>query len=996
MKKFVEYCKAIWSLAFGLMIWIGAVMIAVPNYQKNLPFSSAQSVDQSDALVTLSLDAGTAPQMFSWTVVRYNLEIANFAIQWMGEDYPDAEIHIILTDGLEYESLSQDRFVINSTPTQVWNTFVFSYLDPLPSGETHLFSFDVRAIDIWTQVVSVEIIHPAWANESNPYVWWCENSSNNVACSTLNIEENLEPTCNPVLWSISLYEDGELIDNSFRNIPACEVGEYGDPVPNPWDLISTDTEFTFACVLTGKTPVLCSVARRFCGDTAVDSDQGEACDTNDVDGLTCDTTTCQIIWCSNPLAYNHDLSATQDNGECRAMGDGILDFSDGEVCDDGNTESWDGCSTVWTLESGYTCAILWVLCQDINECEQSQVCGWNSICENTPWLYNCSCESGYESPDGANCSDIDECVVWTDTCSDNAMCSNTQGGFSCACEAWYEWDGEICSDIDECATWADQCDDSWVCSNDVWWYSCSCTPWYYNQINSQWSQLVNTCLEIDECTGQVSDWNWWYQTIQDSASLSQWDNCAALWWICSNELWGNPWHSCDCPTGYQPDGQWVCQVVYGDGIVIDSVELCDTGSVWVDDGCDDLGQFDIPTCTLTASSSTWSIETLIQVDLSNSIAPRATAVLVERWDGTLIESPSLTETTTYSVWQQYTVTATIESNLDSTVLGTCEAVVAIDTVCWNAVLETWEECDIWNQNWVACDVWFWESCGYCGSSCTQEILVNDSVNKIIEPSYSISYSESRATLEWEEEWVVEFFRVNYWTSIDNLEFTLTTDNNEAIIAIVDSEQPYYYQIIPLNESGEVIWIASQILEVPPIQDIQPVCGNTIYEEDTEECDEWANNGRVCSGAQWTTCEYCGSSCEIQEYDVPLSLRSGSSSSVSVSVKSTSTWIQTEKTHNSAWEEENTTSDDVSKDDDDTDFVESIVDSLVSDWTSPTVWAWEWDWVKNTTITALSLDEIFMQPVSEITPESLSEILSAIRTSTKDEIRNALQRYLDIK
>jgi hypothetical protein len=67
---------------------------------------------------------------------------------------------------------------------------------------------------------------------------------------------------------------------------------------------------------------------------------------------------------------------------------------------------------------------------------------------------------------------------------------------------------------------------------------------------------------------------------------------------------------------------------------------------------------------------------------------------------------------------------------------------------------------------------------------------------------------------------------------------------------------------------------------------------------------------------------------------------------------------------------------------------------VTDWTSAMVW--EWNWAIKTTITPISLDEIFMQPVPTLTPESLSEILYTINTSSKDQLREALQRYLDMK
>lgn len=903
MKTFVEYSKAVGSLAFGLMIWIGAVMIAVPGtLEEKLPSMLAQSIDQSDISVVLELDESNPPQLFSWTSIRYDLEITNSVVQWLGESYPEVEVSIILSDGLSFESLSQDVVVLYSTPTQQWNTVTFTYRDPFQAWETNTFGFDVLATDIWTQTVSVEVVDLTTANESNPYVPGCGSPSNNVVCSTLAIEDNLEPSCSPELWSQSLYEDWELNDDSFRALPACEVWSFWTPFPSPADTSAPDSEFTFNCVLVGKAPVSCNVERRFCGDTIVDIDQNEACDTLDVDGLSCDPVTCQLIWCMNEQAYNHDTSATQDNWECRAMGDGSIDFSDGELCDDGNTTSWDGCTQAWEIESGYTCALAWQPCEDINECELSAICGSNSLCENTPWSFSCSCESGYDSTDGANCTDVDECALSTDSCDENASCSNTEGGFSCACEAWFEWDGETCADIDECATWADLCDDTWVCSNTVWWYSCSCAAWYFNQMNSDWSAAVNTCLEVDECTGQVDDQNGWYQTIQESPSLNQWDECTSLWGICSNEVWWTPWYSCDCPVWYLADGQWLCQVVYGDTIVVEWIEQCDTWVLWVDDGCDDIGQYEIPVCDISISPTTWSIGTMHQLSLANTLAPRTSLVLVERWDGSVLENPTLPESHTYTAGQQYTITATVENTLNSSILSTCETVVAIDTVCGNEIQEPWELCDMWLMNDVMCSTEYGETCEYCTSSCTLE------------------------TISWAS------------------------------------------------------------------------CGDGMVDETQEACDDGQSNGQLCNGIPWTVCEYCSTNCELTEYTVPLSSKWWSSSSISVSVKKTASWIETEKMHSTAWDEEKT--DGIDNESmkpstpNDTAFVDSIVDSLVTDWTSAMVW--EWNWAIKTTITPISLDEIFMQPVPTLTPESLSEILYTINTSSKDQLREALQRYLDMK
>ena len=44
---------------------------------------------------------------------------------------------------------------------------------------------------------------------------------------------------------------------------------------------------------------------------------------------------------------------------------------------------------------------------DLNECvETENICGTNSICDNTDGSYTCNCESGYEKFDGSCLGEI--------------------------------------------------------------------------------------------------------------------------------------------------------------------------------------------------------------------------------------------------------------------------------------------------------------------------------------------------------------------------------------------------------------------------------------------------------------------------------------------------------------------------------------------------------------------------------------------------------------
>lgn len=907
MKSLIEYCKAAGSLMFGLMVWVWAVLIAVPDYQEKLPLLAAQTVDQSDISVNLELSNSNPPQLFSWTSVRYTLELTNTQVQDAGESYPNVDVRIELSDWLLFESLSQDVVVLATPGSEQWNTITFQYRDPFQVWETNRFTFDVLATQAWNQTVTIEVSHPSDSNESTPYESWCSSWSNNVACSTLLIEDDLQPECSSSLDTQSLYEDWTLSDNSLRTLPACEVWNFGSPSPAPWDSDAPDTEFTFNCVLIGKPPVSCSVSRRFCGDFTIDWDHNEACDGSDINGLACDMETCQLVWCTDSWAYNYQSDATQDNGECKVMWDGIVDFRDWEMCDDWNILWWDGCSSVWQIESGYTCPLAWQPCEDIDECEESSPCGSNSVCSNTIGSFSCSCESGYSSPDGTDCVDIDECSAWTDSCDTNATCNNTDGWFVCGCNPWYQWDWETCNDIDECADGTDSCDANGMCSNTPWWYDCSCNVWYYNQANTVWSPTVNTCLEIDECTWQVADWNWWYTSIQDSSTLNQWDECTVLGWICSNEIGWNPWFRCDCPEGYQADGQWVCQVVYGDNIIVPWIETCDTWILGSDDGCSDTWQLEVPSCSLWISPTTWSIWTIHELTLESPLSAWESLVLVERWDGTIIEAPMLPQSHSYTAWQQYTITATVANRLDDTILWSCETVVAIDTVCGNEIQEPWEACDAWTMNDVLCNAGYGETCEYCTSSCVM------------------------ATASWAS------------------------------------------------------------------------CGDGVVDEWIEACDDWIANWQLCTWASWSVCEYCSESCEIKQHTLPS--KWGTSSSISVSVKATSSGIVSEKTHDAAQDAYSSedsavmsndselpiqdTKEKTTADVQDTEFVSWVIDALLpsNSLSSNT---------SSTTITPVSLDELFMQPVWVLTSESLSQVLTAINASTKDEIRNALQRYIEMK
>ncbi|XP_060248490.1 adhesion G protein-coupled receptor L4 [Meriones unguiculatus] len=86
------------------------------------------------------------------------------------------------------------------------------------------------------------------------------------------------------------------------------------------------------------------------------------------------------------------------------------------------------------------------ICEDIDECIESAVCGDHAVCENVDGGFNCFCRDGYQTAtgksqftphDGSYCQDIDECIE-SAVCGDHAVCENVDGGFNCFCRDGYQ------------------------------------------------------------------------------------------------------------------------------------------------------------------------------------------------------------------------------------------------------------------------------------------------------------------------------------------------------------------------------------------------------------------------------------------------------------------------------------------------------------------------------------------------------------------------------
>jgi cysteine-rich repeat protein len=213
-------------------------------------------------------------------------------------------------------------------------------------------------------------------------------------------------------------------------------------------------------------------------------------------------------------------------------GDGLV-YGD-EQCDDGNTQSGDGCSSTCALEPGWVCNASGQGC--------TQTCGNGALDPN-------------EACDDGNVSDADGCSV---NCQleDGWTCTTRPNGTINACAA-------ICGD--GLVLGGEGCDDGNTQGGDG--CSAACTPedgWVCGFIQAQ---AAFTCVETcgDGVLGEL-------EACDDGNSVSG-DGCSA---------------NCDREDGFscvRPAGQVdLCDPICGDGATLGG-EACDDGNLASGDGC---------------------------------------------------------------------------------------------------------------------------------------------------------------------------------------------------------------------------------------------------------------------------------------------------------------------------------------------------------------------------------------------------------------------------
>ncbi len=157
-------------------------------------------------------------------------------------------------------------------------------------------------------------------------------------------------------------------------------------------------------------PTLCGT---WCGNGTVQASLGEVCD----DGNT--------------------VSGDGCSSDCRSKevcGNGYIDSAKGETCDDGNKMSGDGCSSTCQVETGYSCSGIPSLCYDCGDGKKKGA----EVCDDGNTVGGDGCSADCRSNEQCGNSFVDTAVG--EDCDDG----NTTPGDGCSATCKYE--PAVCGD----------------------------------------------------------------------------------------------------------------------------------------------------------------------------------------------------------------------------------------------------------------------------------------------------------------------------------------------------------------------------------------------------------------------------------------------------------------------------------------------------------------------------------------------------------------------
>ncbi|GFS94857.1 uncharacterized protein NPIL_104901 [Nephila pilipes] len=132
--------------------------------------------------------------------------------------------------------------------------------------------------------------------------------------------------------------------------------------------------------------------------------------------------------------------------QCFCGYDGYCDFnSKGEKtchCDYGYS-SFEGICMRLFKTACLRFQIVGYSCGNIDECLNTSVCPFNTICKNLPGNFSCDCKPGFkvreddQDPKDVGCEDINECADSEACITDSTVCVNSPGSYDCICKDGY-------------------------------------------------------------------------------------------------------------------------------------------------------------------------------------------------------------------------------------------------------------------------------------------------------------------------------------------------------------------------------------------------------------------------------------------------------------------------------------------------------------------------------------------------------------------------------
>ncbi|MCF7844477.1 MAG: DUF4215 domain-containing protein [Kiritimatiellales bacterium] len=272
--------------------------------------------------------------------------------------------------------------------------------------------------------------------------------------------------------------------------------------------------------------------------------------------------------CSSTCTVEVGFSCMGDPSSCYAgCGDGVKSSS--EACDDGDTDNSDGCSSVCVVENGYSCTGSPSTC--------TSTCGDGSIasdesCDDNNLIALDGCEAdctilyGYACiGEPSDCDPLcgDGILKGSEPCDDNDTDSGDGCSATCTVETGFSCNGEPSTCASTCGDGTkasdEGCDDGDTTSGD----GCSATCTVENGFSC-------TGTTPSSCTSTCGDGLVASDEACDDGDTDADDGCSA---------------TCTVETGYSCTGEAsTCTPICGDALITGSEE-CDDDDTDSDDGC---------------------------------------------------------------------------------------------------------------------------------------------------------------------------------------------------------------------------------------------------------------------------------------------------------------------------------------------------------------------------------------------------------------------------